>query len=191
MIVRRLDRRRHQKAQVALGLVTAKAVGERLTAALLDRLPHHCHIFEMNGESHRFRESVKKSKSGKQCPFDGMVERCIVCLRWVPIRRRCGSLLHADLHDRTLRPITRILQTVGIILAAAPTFSYTQRVVAQDGARVGTNSSAATTQGQGRRCTESASLCPLSCLWPNAKNPRDLGTERQDCSILLCRRIAR
>lgn len=33
--------------------------GERMTAALLDRLTHRCHIFEMNGESYRFRESVK------------------------------------------------------------------------------------------------------------------------------------
>jgi DNA replication protein DnaC len=33
--------------------------GERMTAALLDRLTHHCHIFEMNGESYRFRESMK------------------------------------------------------------------------------------------------------------------------------------
>ena len=38
--------------------------GERMTAALLDRLTHKCHIFEMNGESYRFRESMK-SKSGK------------------------------------------------------------------------------------------------------------------------------
>jgi DNA replication protein DnaC len=36
--------------------------GERMTAALLDRLTHRCHIFEMNGESYRFRESVKKTK---------------------------------------------------------------------------------------------------------------------------------
>ncbi len=34
--------------------------GERMTAALLDRFCHHCHIFEMNGESYRFRESMKK-----------------------------------------------------------------------------------------------------------------------------------
>ena len=34
----------------------------RAGAELLDCLAHHCHIFEMNGESHRFRESVKKSK---------------------------------------------------------------------------------------------------------------------------------
>lgn len=40
--------------------------GERMTAALLDRLTHHCHIFEMNGESYRFRESVKKSKQAQK-----------------------------------------------------------------------------------------------------------------------------
>ncbi len=39
--------------------------GERMTAALLDRLTHRCHIFEMNGESYRFRESVKAKKGKK------------------------------------------------------------------------------------------------------------------------------
>jgi DNA replication protein DnaC len=39
--------------------------GERMTAALLDRLTHRCHIVEMNGESFRFRESMK-SKRGKK-----------------------------------------------------------------------------------------------------------------------------
>jgi DNA replication protein DnaC len=37
--------------------------GERMTAALLDRLRHHC---LMNGESYRFRESVKKNRPAKQ-----------------------------------------------------------------------------------------------------------------------------
>jgi DNA replication protein DnaC len=37
--------------------------GERMTAALLDRLTHRCHIFEMNGESYRFRESMKAKKT--------------------------------------------------------------------------------------------------------------------------------
>jgi DNA replication protein DnaC len=36
--------------------------GERMTAALLDRLTHHCHIFEMNGESFRFKESMNEKK---------------------------------------------------------------------------------------------------------------------------------
>jgi len=32
---------------------------ERLAGALLDRLTHRCHIFEMKGESFRFRENMK------------------------------------------------------------------------------------------------------------------------------------
>jgi DNA replication protein DnaC len=42
--------------------------GERMTAALLDRLTHKCHIFEMNGESYRFRESMtaKKDRDAKK-----------------------------------------------------------------------------------------------------------------------------
>ena len=39
--------------------------GERMTAALLDRLTHHAEIFEMNGESYRFRESMKSKKGRK------------------------------------------------------------------------------------------------------------------------------
>ena len=39
--------------------------GERMTAALLDRLTHKCHIFEMNGESYRFRESMKTKRNRK------------------------------------------------------------------------------------------------------------------------------
>ena len=36
---------------------------ERLTGALLDRLTHHVHILEMNGESFRLKHSRKRSKS--------------------------------------------------------------------------------------------------------------------------------
>ncbi|MGI9072002.1 MAG: ATP-binding protein, partial [Bryobacteraceae bacterium] len=36
---------------------------ERLTGALLDRLTHHIHILEMNGESYRLKESKQARKS--------------------------------------------------------------------------------------------------------------------------------
>src|SRR3974390_228205 len=36
---------------------------EQLTGALLDRLTHHAHILAMNGESFRFRESLKNLRS--------------------------------------------------------------------------------------------------------------------------------
>ena len=38
---------------------------ERLTGALLDRLTHHVHILEMNGESYRLKESRSRRKSQK------------------------------------------------------------------------------------------------------------------------------
>ena len=36
---------------------------ERLTSALLDRLTHHVHILEMNGESHRLKRSRENAAS--------------------------------------------------------------------------------------------------------------------------------
>jgi DNA replication protein DnaC len=45
--------------------------GERMTGALIDRLCHHCHIFDMNGESYRFRQSMK-SKRGRNPEQDGL-----------------------------------------------------------------------------------------------------------------------
>ena len=38
---------------------------ERLTGALLDRLTHHVHILEMNGDSYRLNQSNKRRKSPK------------------------------------------------------------------------------------------------------------------------------
>lgn len=39
--------------------------GERMTAALLDRFTHRCHILELEGESFRFRESMKRKGKGR------------------------------------------------------------------------------------------------------------------------------
>jgi IstB-like ATP binding protein len=41
------------------------ALTERLTGALLDRLTHHVHILEMNGDSYRLNQSRKRRKSPK------------------------------------------------------------------------------------------------------------------------------
>lgn len=39
---------------------------ERMTGALLDRLTHHCHIFEINGESFRLRQAKKREQKKKR-----------------------------------------------------------------------------------------------------------------------------
>ena len=41
------------------------AAFERLTGALLDRLTHHVHILEMNGDSYRLNQSQKRRKPPK------------------------------------------------------------------------------------------------------------------------------
>ena len=38
---------------------------ERLTGALLDRLTHHVHILEMNGESYRLNQSKRRARKAK------------------------------------------------------------------------------------------------------------------------------
>ncbi|MED3648842.1 ATP-binding protein [Halalkalibacterium halodurans] len=39
---------------------------EKMTAALLDRLTHRSHIHLLNGESYRFRQSMKHQESAKE-----------------------------------------------------------------------------------------------------------------------------
>jgi len=39
---------------------------KKLTAALLDRLTHRCHIVQANGESYRFKESLRRSQKTKE-----------------------------------------------------------------------------------------------------------------------------
>ena len=47
---------------------------ERLTGALLDRLTHHVHILEMNGESYRLNQSRKRSRVSAQTPNDSATD---------------------------------------------------------------------------------------------------------------------
>ena len=41
---------------------------ERLTGALLDRLTHHVHILEMNGDSYRLNQSKRRSRRANPDP---------------------------------------------------------------------------------------------------------------------------
>ena len=42
---------------------TGVFASERLTGALLDRLTHHVHILEMNGDSYRLKQSKRRSRN--------------------------------------------------------------------------------------------------------------------------------
>ncbi len=49
---------------------------ERLTGALLDRLTHHVHILEMNGESYRLNQSKRRARRPKpDTPPDDATEK--------------------------------------------------------------------------------------------------------------------
>ncbi len=78
--------------------------GERMTAALLDRLCHHCHIFEMNGESYRFRESMK-TKKGRKRDFSTIAGDYRSLARWSTfiVSARGGPWISRNM-SRAIRP---------------------------------------------------------------------------------------
>jgi len=45
---------------------TTVFASERLTGALLDRLTHHVHILEMNGDSFRLKHSKRRTRADAQ-----------------------------------------------------------------------------------------------------------------------------
>ena len=60
-----------------------------MTVVLLDRLTHRCGIFEINGESYRFRESMKSKKGRKLTKpiCRSYPERLTSNGEWVPLTR--------------------------------------------------------------------------------------------------------
>ena len=53
---------------------TSIFASERLTGALLDRLTHHVHILEMNGESYRLKQSRARRRKEPQPAAEPLVD---------------------------------------------------------------------------------------------------------------------
>ena len=56
------------KSESAFDEWTSVFGSERLTGALLDRLTHHVHILEMNGDSFRLAHSRRRSRQARSEP---------------------------------------------------------------------------------------------------------------------------
>jgi DNA replication protein DnaC len=52
-------------SNLEFGAWSSVFVTQNLTSAVLDRLIHRCHILEVNGESYRFKESLRRKKDTK------------------------------------------------------------------------------------------------------------------------------
>jgi DNA replication protein DnaC len=61
---RRVSRRLYSAPRTS-GEWTSVFGSERLTGALLDRLIHHVHILEMNGDSYSLNQSKSRSRRAK------------------------------------------------------------------------------------------------------------------------------
>ena len=77
--------RRIYDEAVRQALIVVWEAADRLTGALLDRLTHHVHILEMNGESYRLKGS--RQSVAAPSPIAGPDQR-----RLAP--RRCQRQLH-------------------------------------------------------------------------------------------------
>ena len=53
-------------SNLPFGEWTGVLASERLTGALLDRLTHHVHILEMNGDSYRLKQSKQRQRRSRK-----------------------------------------------------------------------------------------------------------------------------
>ena len=96
--------------------------GERMTAALLDRLTHRCHIFEMNGESYRFqlrlgsyrRRCTPKRRTRRTTGSTRCTTNCIAETSWSGPSSAAAIIAgHRESTARALRTSRRTAETGG------------------------------------------------------------------------------
>jgi hypothetical protein len=88
-----MQRHDHHHEPEVFSMAAGVFSSEQLTGALLDRLTHHAHNLAVNGESSRFRESLKKVGDQRQLffPLHG--------------RRKNGS---GKTPERAAEPVTKL-----------------------------------------------------------------------------------
>ena len=80
---------------------------ERLTGALLDRLTHHVHILEMNGDSYRLRAS--SASAGRKIRLAVSLPRCSLRGRSGARHARGGCAWLRSSHPPTLRAVPGVM----------------------------------------------------------------------------------
>ena len=86
---------------------TGVFASERLTGALLDRLTHHVHILEMNGDSYRLKQSKRRARANHRRNSAGPDATSLIANRWKAIPSE--PLLAAPVDAFLLRPADAFL----------------------------------------------------------------------------------
>ena len=78
---------------------TGVFASERLTGALLDRLTHHVHILEMNGDSYRLKQSRRRQRGARPTDASDPNLRVIRTSRVVTMGNASLNAMHRDRHE--------------------------------------------------------------------------------------------
>lgn len=101
---------------------TAVFGSERLTGALLDRLTHHVHILEMNGESYRLATAKKVQRRNRDLVNAGPMEKGGANRRTETPRAHWAALRYAP--RASTRATTKLQGPHGPFLETRPVHFY-------------------------------------------------------------------
>ena len=104
---------------------TGVFASERLTGALLDRLTHHVHILEMNGDSYRLKQSKQRQRRTRSVetlgePIRGMMPRRAVHSGFRDVTLRSGTMPRKSIGERPMTDAERQARHRAARAAGAP-----------------------------------------------------------------------